>query len=82
MVWQAVPYLNEAPAAAVSLDLVPVSNLMASPVVSFQERMPASLLRRALRDTTHNGFPVVRETPRGEVHPLLSLLNPLRNHPC
>jgi len=64
---KAVPYLNEAPAAAVSLDLLPVSRLMASPVVTFRERMAVSHLRRVLRDTTHNGFPVVRTTQQGQV---------------
>lgn len=64
---KAVPYLDEAPEAAVSLDLVPVSSLMASPVVSFPERVPAHQLRHTLRQTSHNGFPVVRNTGRGQV---------------
>ncbi len=85
---QAVPYLNEAPAAAISLDLLPVSRLMASPVVTFRETMSVPHLRRVLRDTTHNGFPVVRDAPHGPVRtsapppPPSARLTPALPPPC
>ena len=40
---------------------------MASPVITFQEQMPLTKIREVLRDTRHNGFPVVRSTPQGQV---------------
>jgi hypothetical protein len=107
---QAIPYLPEDPIASISLDLLPVSRVMKSPVVTFQvrlscrpvlrsdtvpfvsilaphhvkwlcpqhgcgtwrvqEKMQIKDLRWALRNTTHNGFPVVRSTQHGEVRSL------------
>jgi hypothetical protein len=115
---QAIPYLPEEPIASISLDLLPVSRVMKSPVVTFQvccqkhtyiwartlalvhdmswwvratsynvrpllhlrlhfqhmpslqEKMQIKDLRWALRNTTHNGFPVVRSTQHGEVRSL------------
>ena len=40
---------------------------MASPVVVLQERVPLHRLRQVLRDTAHNGFPVVQDTASGKV---------------
>lgn len=104
---QAIPYLPEEPLAGISLDLMPVSYLMKSPVVTFQvpvvrglkagsqgadftslqqvrpgsidvlclqEKMQIKDLRWALRNTTHNGFPVVRKTQHGEVRHLCGIL--------
>ena len=36
---QAIPYLPEDPIASISLDLLPVSRVMKSPVVTFQVRL-------------------------------------------
>lgn len=62
-----VPILHSNPQSRVSLDLIPVHNVMAYPVVSFQEQMPLTKVRETLRDTRHSGFPVVRNTPQGQV---------------
>ncbi|KAL3159050.1 hypothetical protein ABBQ32_011048 [Trebouxia sp. C0010 RCD-2024] len=62
-----VPILHSDVASRVSLDLIPVQYVMACPVVTFQERMPLNQVREILRDTRHNGFPVVRNTPQGQV---------------
>lgn len=62
-----VPILHSDVASRVSLDLIPVHYVMAYPVVTFQERMPLNQVREILRDTRHNGFPVVRNTPQGQV---------------
>ena len=35
--------------------------------VSLQERIKLNVAREVLRDTRHNGFPVVRNTPHGQV---------------
>lgn len=62
-----VPILHSNPQSGVSLDLIPVHHVMAYPVVTFQEQMPLTKVREILRDTRHNGFPVVRNTPQGQV---------------
>ena len=62
-----VPILHSDTQSRVSLDLIPVHYVMAYPVVTFQERMPLNQIREILRDTRHNGFPVVRNTPQGQV---------------
>ena len=62
-----VPILHSDVASRVNLDLIPVHYVMAYPVVTFQERMPLNQVREILRDTRHNGFPVVRNTPQGQV---------------
>ena len=62
-----VPMLHTDVQSKVSLDLIPVHHVMASPVVTFQETMPLNQIREILRDTRHNGFPVVRNTPQGQV---------------
>ena len=38
--------------------------------MSVQERIKLNVAREVLRDTRHNGFPVVRNTPHGQVGPL------------
>lgn len=62
-----IPWLPSAPTAAMSLDLFPVARAMAAPVVSLPERVDLKVLRNILRDTNHNGFPIVRSTPVGRV---------------
>lgn len=62
-----VPILHGSPQSRVNLDLIPVHHVMAYPVVIFQEQMPLTTVREILRDTRHNGFPVVRNTPQGQV---------------
>lgn len=62
-----VPILHSSPQSRVSLDLIPVHHVMAYPVVILQEQMPLTKVREVLRDTRHNGFPVVRNTPQGQV---------------
>ena len=69
-----VPILHSDVASRVSLDLIPVHYVMACPVVTFQERMPLNQVRETLRDTRHNGFPVVRNTPQGQVQHCLVLI--------
>jgi hypothetical protein len=44
---QAIPYLPEDPIASISLDLLPVSRVMKSPVVTFQVRLPRSHMLRS-----------------------------------
>ena len=55
-----IPFLPKEPPSDVSLDLVEVRHVMASPVVTLEERMRLGELRDVLRSTRHNGFPVVR----------------------
>lgn len=62
-----VPILYNEPKSVSSLDLVPVHAIMASPVVTLREHMKLDALKEVLRDTRHNGFPVVRQTPQGQV---------------
>ena len=63
-----VPWLPPTPVSGVPLDLVPVSAAAAAPVAVAREVMPASELRALLRDTTHHGFPVVRDSQAGSVY--------------
>ncbi len=70
-----VPWLPSAPSAKKSLDLVPVRVAMAAPVVVLREAMRIEDLRQVLRDARHNGFPVVRDTPSGQV--LACFLSPI-----
>lgn len=62
-----VPWLPPAPTAASSMDLLPVRTIMASPVVTLPLEVTLQELRNVLRDSRHNGFPVVRPTPAGMV---------------
>lgn len=55
-----IPFLPKTPPSDVSLDLVEVRHVMASPVVTLHEQMRLGELRDILRSTRHNGFPVVR----------------------
>jgi chloride channel 7 len=62
-----VPFLSPEPVSTHSLDLVPVAAAMRSPVVTLRAAMRVGDIQEVLRDTTHNGFPVVRDTPQGQV---------------
>jgi len=45
---------------------------MASPVTVLGEQPSLAEVRRTVRGTRHNGFPIVRATPAGQVPPLCS----------
>ncbi len=86
-----VPWLASEAGACRPLDLVPTSAAMTAPVVTATERMRLDTIRSLLRDTRHNGFPVVRDTPAGQVsyaslapsHPSRFFPNPLPSpSPC
>ncbi|GAX85776.1 hypothetical protein CEUSTIGMA_g13191.t1 [Chlamydomonas eustigma] len=62
-----VPFLLSEPTSKYSLDLVPVSYVMRSPVVTLKEHMKVREVTNALRGVSHNGFPVVRDSPSGQV---------------
>lgn len=62
-----VPFLSPEPVSKYSLDLLPVSAVMRSPVVCMRPQMSVRELQEALRDTAHNGFPVVRESDAGQL---------------
>lgn len=69
-----VPWLPSEPTAKKALDLVPVHCAMSAPVVTLREEMRIEDMRQVLRQTRHNGFPVVRDTAAGQVLPALSPL--------
>ncbi|KAG2489363.1 hypothetical protein HYH03_012193 [Edaphochlamys debaryana] len=56
-----VPFLPAEPVSAFSLDLLPVSYVMSSPVVCLRQRMSVRELTDVLRRCKHNGFPVLRD---------------------
>ena len=62
-----VPWLPPAPAAPSSMDLISAASIMASPVITLPQQVTLGELRNVLRDSRHNGFPVVRPTPAGLV---------------
>lgn len=62
-----IPWLPPQPATTSSLDLLPVKQAMAAPVALLPEITPLDELRTLLRETGHNGFPVVRPTAVGKV---------------
>lgn len=62
-----VPFLPPEPSSKYSLDLLPVSLVMRSPVVTLSPALAIRELQQVLRDTTHHGFPVVRDTACGQV---------------
>ena len=62
-----VPWLPSEPTAKKALDLVPVHCAMSAPVVTLREEMSIEGMRQILRQTQHNGFPVVRDTAAGQV---------------
>uniref|UniRef100_A0A7R9VET4 Chloride channel protein n=1 Tax=Chlamydomonas euryale TaxID=1486919 RepID=A0A7R9VET4_9CHLO len=62
-----VPFLPPEPVSKKSLDLIPVSYIMHSPVVLLKERMRVREVTEALKGVSHNGFPVVRDSPSGQV---------------
>ena len=75
-----IPFLNPEPMASKHLDLLPVARVMASPVVTLCERERLGTVWEALRHTQHNGFPVVRASPHGQVS--LSRQCSLSEHVC
>ena len=62
-----VPWLPSVPASHMNLDLVQVTQVMASPVTVLHEKVSHADIRSVLRGTGHNGFPVVRASPIGQV---------------
>lgn len=62
-----VPWLPASPVSYKSLDLVPVSQAMASPVTVLHEKVSYAEIRTVLRASDHNGFPVVHATAIGQV---------------
>ena len=64
-----MPWLPSEPTAKKALDLVPVHCAMSAPVVTLREEMRIEDMRQVLRQTRHNGFPVVRDTAAGQVLP-------------
>lgn len=62
-----MPWLPSVPVAKKALDLVPVRAAMAAPAVTLHEHMRIEDIRHVLRDSRHNGFPVVRDSPSGQV---------------
>ena len=46
---------------------MPVAAAMSAPVVTLREEMRVEEMRQVLRETRHNGFPVVRDTSSGQV---------------
>ncbi len=64
-----MPWLPSEPTAKKALDLVPVHCAMSAPVVTLREEMRIEDMRQVLRQTRHNGFPVVRDTAAGQVSP-------------
>ena len=73
-----VPWLPSMPWAKRSLDLVPVRAAMAAPAVTLREHMRLEDVRQVLRDSRHNGFPVVRDSPAGQVRAFVCVCDP----PC
>ncbi|KAJ9508857.1 hypothetical protein QJQ45_028174, partial [Haematococcus lacustris] len=62
-----VPFLPPEPTSKYSLDLIPVSMVMHSPVVTLRHQMKVKEITEALRGVTHNGFPVVKDSASGQV---------------
>lgn len=62
-----VPFLPPNPHTHVDLDLVTVSAVMSSPVQTIPNIVKLQDLEALLRDTPHNGYPVVRETASGSL---------------
>mmetsp|Transcript_13128 Transcript_13128/g.35103 ORF Transcript_13128/g.35103 Transcript_13128/m.35103 type:complete len:785 (-) Transcript_13128:79-2433(-) len=65
--FKCVPFLPPEPISKFSLDLIPVSYVMHSPVVVLRQTMKVGEITAALRGVSHNGFPVVKDTPSGPV---------------
>ncbi|KAF8068428.1 clcD [Scenedesmus sp. PABB004] len=64
---KAVPFLDHEPVSRFSLELLPVSATMRAPVVSLELTMKVSDIQAILRDTSHNGYPVVRDSSAGQI---------------
>lgn len=72
-----VPFLPPNPHTHVDLDLVTVSAVMSSPVQTIPVVVKLQDLEALLRDTPHNGYPVVHEGGSGS-HTCFGLV--ARNH--
>jgi chloride channel 7 len=58
---KSAPFLPDEPAGAAGLHLHDVSEIMRpAPLTTLRERESVNTLRRALKETSHQGFPVVR----------------------
>ena len=55
-----MPFLPPKPHTRVNTDLLPVSAVMAAPVVTITRSVKLGEVERLLRDRGHNGFPVVQ----------------------
>eukprot|EP00879_Flechtneria_rotunda_P016612 GHRR01017382.1.p1 GENE.GHRR01017382.1~~GHRR01017382.1.p1 ORF type:complete len:460 (+),score=151.82 GHRR01017382.1:797-2176(+) len=62
-----VPFLVHEPVSRFSLDLLPVSTVMKSPVVCLELHMTVADIQAILRDNSHNGYPVVRDSSAGQI---------------
>lgn len=62
-----MPFLPPNPHSSVSLDLVPVTRIMAAPVVILPHLVTFRELKELVATTSHNGFPVVKATRVGMV---------------
>ena len=71
-----MPWLPSEPTANKALDLVPVHCAMSAPVATLREEMRIADMRQILRETRHNGFPVVRDTAGRAGAPLQTLSVP------
>lgn len=60
-----MPFLPPKPHTRVNLDLVTVRAVMASPVVTVPRVVTVAEVHAMLRDTGHNGFPVVQPAADG-----------------
>ncbi|CAD7698710.1 unnamed protein product [Ostreobium quekettii] len=81
-----VPFLPPQPISKDSLDLMETRAVMHSPVVTMREQMRVAEIKEVLRETSHNGFPIIQDSPHGGVfgglitrHHLLVLLRALRS---
>ncbi|WIA10530.1 hypothetical protein OEZ86_000660 [Tetradesmus obliquus] len=61
------PFLVHEPVSKFSLELLPVSTVMRSPVVTLELHMKVADIQAVLRDTSHNGYPVVRDSSAGQI---------------
>jgi hypothetical protein len=62
-----MPFLTPNPHTQVNLDLLTVRTVMAAPVQTVPLLAKLNDLEALLRDTSHNGFPVVQSAVEGKV---------------
>jgi hypothetical protein len=60
-----IPFLPPNPHTPIDLDLVTVSAVMVSPVQTIPVTVRLQELEAILRDTSHNGYPVVTQKDHG-----------------